>query len=110
MTQCYPCTYSISIFDGEHIDGFGITLAAFSLSILSSSIVYTGRNRCCPSIFSLSNFSMKSIRQYFAPSKIVLYAYYLLLGLTPFSDGNETVNVSNLIATGIIPRPHKLLA
>ena len=34
----------------------------------------------------------------------------LLLGLTPFSDGNEAVSVSNLIATGIIPRPHKLLA
>ena len=46
-------------------------------------------------------------------SKILYYNYavhsYLLSGLAPFSDGNETVSVSSLIATGTIPRPHKLL-
>ena len=34
----------------------------------------------------------------------------LLLVLVPFSVGNTTASVSNLMATGTIPCPHKPLA
>ena len=50
----------------ENIHGFASDASKFSLSIISSS--NTGCLGCCPSIFSLSKFSMKYI-SIFPPSK-----------------------------------------
>ena len=74
------------------IDGFDANSnpLKFSLSIVSSSIANTGGLRCCLSIFSLSNFSVKYIHQYFGLS------HYTVLTVSDEMDCSSATLLSSL--------------